>query len=340
MRLGLVGYGFGGRYFHAPLIAALGGVEFTGVVTRSPDRRSELAGDLGGAVPSFDSVAELIDAGVDLVTVSIPPEARGPVVHELLDAGVAVVVDKPFATSLAEAQELAAYAAERGVPLTVFQNRRWDSEARTIARAVAEGLVGEVRSCESNLDRWEPWVAQSSTGGGFLLDLGSHLVDQVREVFGAVARVLAVVDRSPDFPLETGFLLVLEHASGLRTRVTASCVQAAEYPRFRLTGTKGSPVVEGLDVQTEQVLAGLSPASDSWGVEPADRAGTLSSPDGTRVAVPRERGDWGAFYRGTVAALRANAPLPVSVDGALATLAILEAAVESDRSGGWVTPRG
>ncbi|WP_353816590.1 Gfo/Idh/MocA family oxidoreductase [Agromyces sp. SYSU T00266] len=340
MRVGLVGYGFGGRYFHAPLIAALDGVEFAGVVTRSPDRRSELTGDLGvSAPPAFDSVADLVAAGVDLVTVSIPPESRGPVIRELLDAGVAVVSDKPFAMTFDEGRSLADHAAALGVPLTVFHNRRWDSEALTVARAVADGLVGVIRSCESNLDRWEPWVAETSTGGGYLLDLGSHLVDQVRELFGPVSRVLAVIDRTPGLPLETGFLLVLEHESGLRTRVTANCVQAAEYPRFRLTGSAGTLILEGLDVQTEQVLDGMSPNDDAWGVEPAHRAGVLHRPDGTLETVARERGDWSAFYRGTVDALRTGAPLPVSIDGALATLAILEAAVESDRTGGWVVPR-
>jgi len=340
MRVGLVGYGFGGRYFHAPLIAALDDVEFAGVVSRSPDRRSELAGDLGvSAPPAYDSVAELVDAGVDLVTVSIPPESRGPVIRELLDAGVAVVGDKPFAMTLDEGRALADHSASRGAPLTVFHNRRWDSETLTIARAVEDGLVGDIRSCESNLDRWEPWVAETSTGGGYLLDLGSHLVDQVREVFGPIARVLAVIDRTPGFPLETGFLLVLEHESGVRSRVTATCVQAAEYPRFRLTGSEGSLVIAGLDIQTEQVLSGMTPDDDAWGVEPAHRAAVLHRPDGRRETVDRQRGDWSAFYRGTVDALRVGTPLPVSIDGALATLAILEAAVESDRTGGWVTPR-
>ncbi|GAA2042715.1 Gfo/Idh/MocA family oxidoreductase [Agromyces tropicus] len=340
MRIGLVGYGFGGRRFHAPLIAALVGVSFTGVVTRSRARRSELADDLGAAAPpALDSVTELIAGGVDLVSVSIPPEARGPVVRELLDAGVAVVSDKPFASTLDEGIALAEYAAARDVPLTVFHNRRWDSEALTLARAVEDGLVGEVRGCDSNLERWEPWAAERSSGGGHLLDVGSHLVDQLREVFGPVSRVLAVIDRASGLPLETGYLLVLEHRSGLRTRVTASCTQAAEYPRFRLTGSEGTLVLDGLDVQTEHTLAGLSPRDSAWGVEPPDRAGVLHRTDGTRAAVSRERGDWSAFYRGTIDALRDGSTLPVPIAGAISTLAVLEAAVESDRTGEWVAPR-
>lgn len=333
IRIGFVGYGKGGRYFHAPLIASLEDAVLAGVVTTSERRRAELESDHPGTA-AFGTVAELLASGVDLVTVSTPPESRGAVVREVIDAGVAVVVDKPFALSVREARELVEHAENQGVPLSVFQNRRWDSEILTVAQVAGSGVLGPLLLVESALDRWEPENALHPTGGGWLLDLGSHLIDQVLTVFGPADTVYAEIDKDPDAPAEHAFLVSIVHESGLRSRVSASCRQPAPATRFRITGTEGTLLLEGLDIQTDQALAGESPATlgDAWGAEPRERWGTIVTPDATRE-IARARGDWPAFYRQAVAAVRDGTAMPVDPHSALATLQVLESARRSAETG-------
>ena len=152
MRLGLVGYGVGGRYFHAPFIAAAQDVELAGVVTRSPDRRAELAADLPG-VPAYDSLADLLTAGVDAVTITTPPQTRRALVLEAIAAGTPTIADKPFAPDAAGGRELVAAATEAGVPLNVFHNRRWDADIRTLAAVPRGGALGELWAVESRMDQ-------------------------------------------------------------------------------------------------------------------------------------------------------------------------------------------
>lgn len=340
MKLGLVGYGFGGRTFHAPFIAALGAGVLAGVVTRSPERRAELASDHPG-VPAFDTIDDLVASGVDVVTISTPPAGRIALAKQVIDAGVPVIVDKPMATSLAEARDLAAYAAAAGVVLSVFQNRRWDSEARTLQAILCSGAAGEVRLVENVLDRWEPQATEDGSGGGQLLDLGSHVVDQVREALGPVDRVFAVIDRRPMDSYEYAFELLLQHRSGVRSRVASDVLQPAARPRLRVTGTAGTIVLHGLDIQTEQVLTGLRPGDTGWGVEPEARWGTFTAVDGAVSPYPRADGRWQDFYAGTRDAVDSgSAAFPVSIDGPLATFAILEAARSSAELGAWVDVPG
>jgi len=336
VRLGLVGYGFGGRTFHAPFVAALGEGVLAGVVTRSPARRTELASDHPG-VPAFDTLAELLASGVDVVTISTPPSGRIDLAKQVIDAAVPVIVDKPMAVSLAEARELVSYAAERGVPLSVFQNRRWDSESRTLRAIVRSGAVGDLRTVENVLDRWEPEATADGSGGGQLLDLGSHLVDQVREALGPADRVFATIDRRPADAYEYAFDLVIEHRNGVRSIVASDVLQPDGRPRLRVTGSSGTITLDGLDIQTEQVLAGLRPGDRGWGVEPHERWGRLTTVDGERRPYPRADGRWQDFYTGVRDAVDSRSGgFPVAVEGSLATFAILEAARHSDRLGAWV----
>ena len=183
MRLGLVGYGVGGRYFHAPFIAAAQGVELAGVVTRSPDRRAELAADLPG-VPAFDSLADLLAAGVDAVTITTPPQTRRALVLEAIAAGTPTIADKPFAPDAAGGRELVAAATEAGVPLNVFHNRRWDADIRTLAAVLRGGELGELWAVESRMDQANAATLEVGPDAGLLRDLGSHLVDQVLWLLG------------------------------------------------------------------------------------------------------------------------------------------------------------
>ncbi|MDO7899451.1 Gfo/Idh/MocA family protein [Pseudomonas citrulli] len=330
MRIGLVGYGKGGRFFHGPLISSLPGATFVGVVTRSAERRAQLAAD-HPHVQAFDTLEQLVAAGVDAVVVSTPLDARPAVVLEAIERGVAVVSDKPFARDAAEAETLV-LAAERGnVPLSVYQNRRWDSDFLTLRKLLASGALGQVVRFESSVERYSPTSVGKGSGGGFLRDLGSHLVDQALQLFGPVARVYAELDyRTPGQVFDNGFFMSLTHVDGVVSHLSGNCVQNAPRPRLRVSGTQGCYTVEGLDGQEAQALAGLSPASagERWGTEEHRRWGWFEH--GTeRERVTSERGCWMAYYQRLQSALQGQGPLPVEARDALATTRILDAARQS-----------
>src|SRR5450830_1913271 len=177
MRIGLVGYGHGGRFFHAPLIATLPGATFVGVVTRSPERRQQLSTDLPG-VKAFDSIGQIVEAGVDALVISTTLKGRPALVLEAIEHGVAVVSDKPFAANAEQAQALITAAERHGVLLSVYQNRRWDSDFLTLRKLIDAGALGAVTRFESCVERFSPQALGNASGGGWLRDLGSHLVDQ------------------------------------------------------------------------------------------------------------------------------------------------------------------
>src|SRR6478735_6927333 len=148
VRIGLVGYGAGGRRFHAPFIDAAAGVELAGVVVRSPERRAELAADYPG-LPAFATQAELLASGIDAVVITTPPATREALVLEAIEAGVAIIADKPFAPDATIARQLERAASDAGVLLNAYHNRRRDADIRTLRAVLDSGELGELRSFES-----------------------------------------------------------------------------------------------------------------------------------------------------------------------------------------------
>lgn len=334
MRIGLVGYGKGGRYFHAPLIASLSGATFVGVVTRSAERRAELAQDHPDA-QAFDSLADLVAAGVDAVAISTPMASRPELICEAISLGVAVVSDKPFAADAVQAQALVELAECNGVMLSVYQNRRWDSDFLTVRKLINGGILGEITRFESRVERYSPKSVGKAAGGGMLRDLGSHLVDQALVLFGPVARVYAELEfADPDQPFDHQFFVSLTHANGVVSHLWGSCLQNAPGPRFRVSGSRGCYTVEGLDCQEEAALAGLTPKSEGerWGVEDQQRWGWFVQGE-EREQVPTERGCWPAFYQQLQAALEGKGLNPVNPRDAVASAEVLDAARLSAQEG-------
>ena len=234
LRLGLVGYGAGGRFFHAPFIVAADSVELAGVVTRSPARRAELAEDHPG-VPVFDSMSALLATGVDIVTITTPPQTRRELVLEAVAAGVHVIADKPFAPTAANARELVAAAAGASVALNVFHNRRWDADIRTLAALFARGDLGELWRVESRFDADDPATLEPGPQGGLLRDIGSHLVDQVLWLLGPAETVYAELEwvDLPEGRTDCGFSVSIRHACGVHSRVSSSKLNRIEERELR-----------------------------------------------------------------------------------------------------------
>src|SRR6476659_8051878 len=190
VRFGLVGYGFGGRWFHAPLLAAAPECEFLGVVTSSPARRALVAEDHPG-LGTFGSLEELRNAGAEAVAISTPADTHSELTDRALQLGLAVVCDKPFALDAPAARRSVELAERLGRPLSPYQNRRGDSDFLTVRALVADGALGEVTRFESRFERLDPDPGPPPSGGGTLRDFGSHLVDQALVLLGPVTSVYA-----------------------------------------------------------------------------------------------------------------------------------------------------
>lgn len=332
LRVGLIGYGTAGRFFHAPLLATTPGLHLAAIVTSDPARRS----DALAAYPDVRVVAsadELWPLGLDLVVVASPNKTHVPLASAALDAGAAVVVDKPLAITAADGRALVELAETRGLLLSVFQNRRWDGDFRTVARLIESGRLGTVRRFESRFERWRPqlkggWreLGDRTEGSGLLYDLGSHLVDQALTLFGPATSVYAEADvRRDGARADDDTFIALTHASGTRSHLWASATTASLGPRFRVLGSQGAYVTYGLDGQEAELRAGRTPLDADFGVTPPSEYGRVGA-EGGFEQVPTLDGRYTDYYAAIERALRGEGPVPVDPRDSVAVLEIIEAA--------------
>jgi len=326
----LVGYGYAGRSFHAPLIRGTPGLHLAAVVTSRPD---ELRATLPDCRPLADIAEALADPAIALVVIAAPNAAHAPLAEAALRAGKHVVVDKPFTLALADARRLAALAAENGRLLSVFQNRRWDGDFLGLQAVIAEGAIGELVHLESRFDRFRPVVRdrwrESAAGGGIWYDLGPHLVDQALVLFGLPERVGgAMARRRPGAEADDWCQVRLDYGR-LQVTLSASMLVGGGTARFAVHGTAGSWTRHGLDVQEDQLLAGLRPGAAEWGRD--TRPGLLYR-GGAPVEWAMPPGDYPHYYRAVRDAIEGVGPNPVTPAEAVATMAVLETAVEASRS--------
>ncbi len=333
VRIALVGYGFGGRFFHAPLLASAHGCDFVGVVTTSPERRALVTDDHPG-VEVFSDLEELAHAGVTAVVISTPVDTHSSLCDRALRLGLHVVCDKPFAKDAAAALATVELAEELGLHLSPYQNRRWDSDFLTVRSIVDAGSVGEVTQFESWFERFEPEPGPPVAGGGALLDFGSHIVDQALALLGPVDAVFADW-RVRETGLDDDVFFALRHANGVRSRLWGSWSQGAPGLRYRLSGTDGAYTVDGpMDGQEAALLAGETPRSqgDKWGHEPEPRRGRIRRGSDGQI-VPTHPGAWDTYYPAFAAAVRGAGTVPVPARDAVETARVLDAARSSAITG-------
>ncbi|HKT00027.1 MAG TPA: heme-degrading domain-containing protein [Rugosimonospora sp.] len=337
LRAALIGYGLAGSAFHAPLISTTSGLSLGAVVTADPARQEQVRRDHPDAevVAHAEALWTRPDR-FDLVVVASPNRSHHALTTAALAVGLPVVVDKPLAPTAREAQDLIDLAAGRGVPLTVFQNRRWDSDFRTARRLVGDGTLGRILRLESRYERWRPAVGTGwreredpAEAGGLLYDLGSHLVDQALQLMGPATEVYAELHRRrPAARVDDDAFVALHHTDGGRSHLWMSSVAAEAGPRLRLLGDRAAYVTSAMDGQEEALRAGRRPGGPDWGQEPTQRWGRLTT-DGQTSPVPSEPGAYPDFYAGVVAMLREGTPPPVDPADAVAALTVLEAARRS-----------
>ena len=334
VRVAIVGYGLAGRVFHGPLIAATDGLGVSAIVTSDPARARQAAAEHPEAevVPSVDDLWAAPPP--ELVVVATANVSHVPIASAAIDHGVPVVVEKPAALTAVEAEALVEQAGRAGVLLTVFQNRRWDTDQLTLRRLIEEEALGGITRYESRFERWRPTLDPAkprenlspAEGGGVLLDLGVHLVDQALVLFGPATEVYAEIDSRRGAPAEDDVFITLRHASGTVSHLHASAVTPSVGPRLRVQGTTGGFLVPNLDPQEAALRAGARPDTvDDWGRPDEWDYGRLIAGERS-VPVPPEPGDWPRFYKLLRDALRHGGPPPVDPREAVETLRVLEAA--------------
>lgn len=320
LRAGVVGYGLGGRVFHVPVLRAAG-IEVSHVVTRDPGRAAEAREAVPGVEVVTSLEALLAEPGrPDLVVLTTPSGLHAEQALQVVEAGVPVVVDKPLATSAETARALLSSAERAGVPLTVYQNRRWDDEQRTLRAVLDSGELGRVHRFERRWERWRPvprsrWKETDPVGGGLVLDLGSHLVDAALQLFGPVASVYAEI-RSLSTAADDDVFLALTHRSGVVSHLQAGGLVPVPGPRTRVLGDRAGFLVLGFEGD-ETPFAELDGGRQvgGWLVRGAER-----------TPVPVAPGEHADFYRAVVPWLLDGAPPPVDPWDAVRVLEVLDAA--------------
>ena len=334
LRVAIVGYGLSGRFFHAPLIAATDGLQVSFVVSSNRQRHGQVATEHPEARVVPDVRDLWTETGPDLVVIAAPNSSHVSLASAAIDRGIPVVVDKPLAITASAARTLTERAVSAGVMLTVFQNRRWDTDQLTLRRLMAEGALGDVTRYESRFERWRPNVDPtkwresnpSEQGGGVLLDLGSHLVDQALTLFGPATHVYAEIASRRHLAADDDVFIALHHASGTVSHLHASAVTPSPGPRLRVQGISGAFLVPSLDPQEAALRQGLRPNGvKDWGRPPEWEYGRLVAGEQS-VPVPPEPGDWPRFYALLRDAIRDGGPPPVDAADAVAALVVLDAA--------------
>ncbi|GAA1216230.1 Gfo/Idh/MocA family protein [Prauserella alba] len=333
VRTAVIGFGLAGRVFHAPFLQYDDAFSLDFVVTGSEERAREARESYPG-VSVLPDVAALWErsSDVDLVVIGTPPATHADIAAAALDAGLHVVVDKPFVTTSEQGRALIDRARRAGRVLTVYQNRRWDGDFLTLRELVQSGALGEVYSFESRFEWWRPgggrgWKASAGVaeGGGILFDLGTHLIDQAVQLFGPVEDLWAdVITRGSD-KADDDSMVVLRHASGTRSRLVMSGFAALPAPRFHVAGSRGGFTIWGLDPQEDALRGGARPGDAGLGVRGEAQWATVGTRDEQRRVEPR-RGDYGGFYRKLAEALAGTGDVPVDPNDAVEVLELVERA--------------
>lgn len=332
LRIGIVGFGFAAQTFHVPLIRAVDGLEIVAVASSDAAKVAATLPDARVHASPHDLIAD----DIDLIVIASPNETHAPIARAALNAGKHVVIDKPFTVTLDEARGLIALAEERSGLLSVFHNRRYDSDFRSVERAIREGGIGVPKHFESHFDRFRPevrdrWREKAVAGGGIWFDLGPHLVDQALCLFGlpdAVSGDLAVQRSGGQID---DWAHVVLHFGAVRAVLHASMLVAGGSNRFTVHGDQGSLVKTRIDQQETQLLSGVVPGSDAWGVD--DDPLVVTDGEGVARSEPADRGDQTRYYAGIRDAILGAASNPVAPIEALAVMAVIEAAAQSAREG-------
>ena len=332
IRVGLIGYGYASKTFHAPLIAGTPGMALAAV---SSSDATKVHADWP-TVPVVSEPKHLFnDPNIDLIVIPTPNDTHFPLAKAALEAGKHVVVDKPFTVTLSQARELDALAKSLGRLLSVFHNRRWDSDFLTVKALLSEGTLGEITFFESHFDRFRPqvrnrWREQAGPGSGIWYDLAPHLLDQAVNLFGLpVSMTVDLAQLRPGAQTTDYFHAILSYPQR-RIVLHGTMVAAAESARYIIHGTRGSYVKFGLDPQEDRLKNGERLPQEDWGYDMRD--GVVTTGEGETLVeetLLTSPGNYPAYYAAVRDALNGTGENPVPASQAIQIMELIELGIES-----------
>jgi predicted dehydrogenase len=336
LNVALVGYGYAGKTLHAPLINSIPNLNLVAVCSSNPEK---VLADYPSVKVRVSLDELLTQSQIDVVVIATPNHTHFDLAKQSLRAGKHVVVDKPFTVTAAQAHKLKALAEQKRLVLSVFHNRRWDADFKTLRSVIASRKLGELVSFESRFDRFRPevrtrWREQSGDGNGLWYDLGPHLLDQALQLFSYPIAIQADFAMQRKDAQAVDYFHVLLRYERLSVILHASMLVADETPRFVLRGEAGSYTKFGLDTQEESLKRGELPSGKHYGYDPRDGVLQLPTADeNASSSVTNLRGDYRKFYTQFRDAILLNAANPVSLNEAVLTMELIELACESDDLG-------
>jgi len=337
IKAALLSYGMSGKIFHAPFMELHSGFELLGSWERSS---KSIQADYPNAIsyPSLEAILE--DKSIDLVVVNTPIDSHFEYAKKVLLAGKHALVEKAFTSTLAEAEELDALAKEKGLKLFVFQNRRWDSDFKTVKKVLDENLLGDIVEAEIHFDRYSPELSPkkhketANSGSGILRDLGPHIIDQALTLFGVPNAVFADIRYTRANTVVEDYIDILLFYPEIRVRLKAGFFVREALPSYIFHGKKGSFLKQRGDIQEDELKLNNKPNLELWGTEPKNKEGILHTETNGAIIkgnVPTLQGNYYDYFDGVYQSLVKGAAAPVSAQDGINVMQIIEAATESNR---------
>ncbi|MBP2283690.1 putative dehydrogenase [Flavobacterium sp. CG_23.5] len=335
IKTALLSYGMSGKVFHAPFINFHPGFELVGAW----ERTKKLIREDYPTVKSYFAIEALLEDDVDLVIVNTPVETHYEYAKKVLLAGKHAIVEKAFTTTVAQAQELAALAKEKGLKLAVFQNRRWDSDFKTVQKIFSDEVLGEIVEAEFHFDRYNPLLSpkqhkeSANSGAGILKDLGPHLIDQALYLFGLPKAVFADIRITREHSLVDDYIDILLYYPDFRVRLKAGFFVREPIPSYVIHGKKGSFLKPRGDVQEDDLKLGKKPNLDTWGTESKSKEGILHTQINNDVFIANIetlQGNYYDFFEGVYQSISNDTQEPVTAQDGVRVMQIIEAAIQSN----------
>ncbi|MBS9782135.1 MAG: oxidoreductase [Gammaproteobacteria bacterium] len=334
IKVGIIGYGYAANTFHIPLILHTDSMQLTAISSS----QSEAVKEKHPEITLYETAESLITSGlINLVVITAPNDYHFPLAKLSLENNVNVVLEKPMTNTADEARQLLQLADSRGLLLSVFHNRRWDGDYLTVQKILQHKKLGEVKYFESHFDRFRPivrhrWREVAGISSGTWYDLGSHLLDQVVQLFGTPHSLTARCLLTRENSKTTDYFHTLLHYDDLEVVLHSSSFANTPNQRFRIEGTKGSYIKYGFDVQEKQLKNGLTPINSQYGCDNKEQYGKIYSDSKVNI-VKTATGCYQQYYQGIANAIENNMPNPVTANDAIITLKLLEIAEQSSRLG-------
>jgi predicted dehydrogenase len=343
IQVGLIGFGMAGQVFHAPIITSISGLQLSIIRETKADNITLAKSRYPSTIIVKNSAEIITNPAIELVVIATPNAYHYPLAKQVLSSGKHVVVDKPFTITSREAGDLINLAKKEKKLISVFHNRRWDSDFKTIQKILQEKTLGHVREVEIHFDRFRPklkkdaWREDDIPGSGILYDLGSHLIDQALVLFGSPVSIFADIQlQRQGAKVDDYFRLVLQY-DNLKVILQAGMLAKEPGPHFTLLGDKGSFVKYGFDVQEEALKAGYKPNEiPNWGEEPEYLWGKLSLDSDNTISQSKlksEKGDYRDYYKNVYQSILGKSKLSVKPEQARDVICLIESAQQSTREG-------